>query len=247
MWRSFVALILFVGAHRCASAADDLVIKGGPERVSLVELYTSEGCSSCPPAEKWLSGLQKDPRLWRTLVPVAFHVDYWDRLGWKDRFAQASFTERQRAYSTGAAASSVYTPGFVVDGREWRGWFENVSLPSRPERVGVIEARSSSTGDVIVNFSSQTKFEEGTAHVAWLGFGLVSDVRRGENAGHSLRHDFVVLNHASGKLSRNGEGRWTAKIESPRISDRPGAIAVWVETGGRPVQAAGGWLGRSLP
>ena len=142
-----------------------------------------------------------------------------------------------------SAVSTVYTPGFLVDGREWRGWFEDRTLPARTDRVGIIEARLGSTGQVTVNFSPETKFEEGTAHVAWLGFGLVSDVRRGENAGRALRHEFVVLDHASAKLSRDEKGRWTARFESPKTSDRPGAIAVWVETGGVPVQAAGGWLG----
>src|SRR5258705_5915226 len=68
-------------------------------QTSLIELYTSEGCSSCPPAEEWLGQLGKHPRLWRDFVPVAFHVDYWDGLGWPDRFARKQFTERQYAYS----------------------------------------------------------------------------------------------------------------------------------------------------
>jgi len=231
--------ILFYGVSLRASAAGDLIIKSGPQRVSLIELYTSEGCSSCPPAEQWLSGLRKDARLWRTIVPVAFHVDYWDRLGWKDRFAQASFTARQYAY---AKAGTVYTPGFVVDGREWRAWFEDQHLPSNNQSAGVLEARVSSAGEITTRYSPEMKFEEGTGHVAWLGFGLVSDVRRGENAGRTLHHDFVVLEHASAKLSREADGHWTARLETPRLIDKAGALALWVEVKGIPVQAAGGWL-----
>lgn len=237
-------LSLFGGAHFSVRASGDVVMKSGPQRVSLVELYTSEGCSSCPPAEAWLSGLRSDEHLWRTIVPVAFHVDYWDRLGWKDRFAQPSFTARQVAFAKGGTDSSVYTPGFFVDGREWREWFGDRRVPAHNDRVGNLEARISSAGDVTVHFLPEAKFTEGTAHVAWLGFGLISDVRRGENAGRALRHDFVVLHHATAKLSRDAEGHWTARIDPVRLDDKAGALAVWVETGGVPVQATGGWLDR---
>jgi hypothetical protein len=231
--------ILFCGVSLRAKAAGDLIVKSGPQRVSLIELYTSEGCSSCPPAEKWLSGLRNDARLWRSVVPVAFHVDYWNRLGWKDRFAQPSFTARQYGH---AEAGTVYTPAFVVDGREWRTWFEDQHLPSNNDSAGVLEARVSPAGEVMARYVSDMKFEEGTAHVAWLGIGLVSDVRRGENAGRTLHHDFVVLEHAGAKLSRDPEGGWRARLDTPHLTDKAGALAVWVEVKGIPVQAAGGWL-----
>ena len=235
-------MFLFFLAHELA-ASDDVVIRSGPERASLIELYTSEGCSSCPPAEEWLSGLRKDPGLWRTMVPVAFHVDYWDRLGWKDRFAEPEFTARQQGYAMSGVVSTVYTPGFFVDGNEWREWFGNRKVQGvAGQRAGVIDARLESSGAVSINFTPSGTFENGAAHLVQLGFGLVSDVRRGENAGRALRHDFVALSHTSAKLTR-AENHWTARMESPKTSDRPGAVVVWVESGGRPVQAAGGWLG----
>src|SRR5438270_83142 len=105
----------------------------------LLELFTSEGCSSCPPAEAWLGRLKSDDRLWQDFVPIAFHVDYWDRLGWKDRFAQSEWTQRQRAYANKWGSSSVYTPGFVLDGREWQDWSGDVSFPTR-EDAGLLTA-----------------------------------------------------------------------------------------------------------
>ena len=69
------------------SLAAETRFESGPQQISLVELYTSEGCSSCPPAEAWLSRLKEEPGLWKNFVPIAFHVDYWDRLGWRDRFS----------------------------------------------------------------------------------------------------------------------------------------------------------------
>jgi hypothetical protein len=232
-------LILFGGRSR-AGAGEEIVMRSGPQRVSLLELYTSEGCSSCPPAEEWLSALRNDPRLWQAVVPIAFHVNYWDQLGWKDRFAQPSFTQRQRAHAAGD--SSIYTPGFLLDGREWRGWFDGRSLATTNDRVGKIEAHVASSGEVAMRFSPEIKFEGGSAHAAWLGFGLLSDVRRGENAGKSLHHDFVVLQHAEAKLSRDGEENWAARLVPPPFSEKAGALAVWIEAGEIPLQAAGGWL-----
>jgi hypothetical protein len=238
-------LILFCAMYFCASAADDVVMKSKLERITLLELYTSEGCSSCPPAEKWLSALRSDARLWRDVVPVAFHVNYWDRLRWKDRFAQQSFTARQYAYAKAGTGASVYTPGFIVNGREWRGWFDGGPLPSSDDRVGALEARVTSAGAVTVRFSPERKFEQGAAYVTWLGFDLVSDVRRGENAGRVLRHDFVALQDVYAELSRETDGTWKARVDAARLSERAAALAVWVENAGIPVQATGGWFTRS--
>ena len=102
-----VALVTLISAHA------ETTFQSGPQRVALLEVYTSEGCSSCPPAESWLSEFKNQARLWKDIVPVAFHVDYWDGLGWKDRFAKEEYTSRQRAYSAAWGTSSVYTPGFV--------------------------------------------------------------------------------------------------------------------------------------
>jgi len=84
----------------------------------VIELYTSEGCSSCPPADRWLAALASQPQLWARYVPLAFHVDYWDALGWPDRFASRRHTARQRAYARNGRLSQVYTPAFVVGGNE---------------------------------------------------------------------------------------------------------------------------------
>ncbi len=76
----------------------EITIQSDVTQSNLIELYTSEGCSSCPPADRWLSTLKDHPALWQQLVPIAFHVDYWDYIGWKDRFARAEFTDRQRRF-----------------------------------------------------------------------------------------------------------------------------------------------------
>ena len=75
------------------------VFETGNTQSTLIELFTSEGCSSCPPAEKWMSGLKSNQDLWKKIIPVTFHVDYWDHLGWRDRFAKPEFTSRQQRYA----------------------------------------------------------------------------------------------------------------------------------------------------
>src|SRR5213595_2381873 len=114
-----LGLIPLLCAAALTSQAADRVFESGPQKVHLLEPFTSEGCSSCPPAEAWLSKLKDEPRLWKDFVPLAFHVDYWDHLGWRDPFASKEWTARQYQYSTNWKSESVYTPGFVLDGREW--------------------------------------------------------------------------------------------------------------------------------
>ena len=113
MWRILFAVSSIVLASSTVRA-DQLRFESGEKRVAFVELFTSEGCSSCPPAERTLSKLTTHPSLWKTFVPVAFHVNYWDNLGWKDRFASVEFTQRQRTYASGWNSGTVYTPEFVL-------------------------------------------------------------------------------------------------------------------------------------
>ena len=222
--------------------AAESTVRSGPERVHLLELFTSEGCSSCPPADRFFSTLRTSPRLWKDFVPVAFHVDYWDHLGWKDRLASAASTARQRACAAVWGSGTVYTPGFVLDGREWRGR----GLPGLPAPVGnagVLSAILRDTGEISVTFQPAAKSGgRWEAHAALLGLGLSSDVKAGENSGRKLQHDFVALAHGSAAMSVSGDvARATWKLpDAPSAA----ALAVWINAAGgtEPVQAAGGAL-----
>ena len=99
-----------------AFAADPITVNSSERQTAVLELYTSEGCSSCPPADRFVSALRDDPRLWTEYVPVAFHVDYWDYIGWPDRFASPAYGKRQRQHAQLGRVRNVYTPGFVVGG-----------------------------------------------------------------------------------------------------------------------------------
>ena len=96
--QKLIPLIFMVTVAASATwAADQVVFASGENAASVIELFTSEGCSSCPPADAWMSQLKNNGELWKGIVPAVFHVDYWDGLGWPDRFAKAEFTQRQRS------------------------------------------------------------------------------------------------------------------------------------------------------
>jgi hypothetical protein len=232
----FVIIILMLSAALVAQAADG-VFESGPQKTHLLELFTSEGCSSCPPAEAWLSKLKAEPRLWKDFVPLAFHVDYWDRLGWRDPFAAKEWTARQYQYAANWKGNSVYTPGFVLDGTEWR----NTAVPNAArEAVGVLKISLEKEGRLIAEFrpikDGASKFD---LHVARLGFDLKTNVTAGENNGRNLQHDFVVLSLANEKIS---DGK--AQLSLGEADSRTRAIAAWVTFSDQiePVQATGGWL-----
>jgi len=227
-------------SHQVSGA--DTVFETQPSRTHLLELFTSEGCSSCPPAEAWLSKLKENPRLWKDFVPVAFHVDYWDHLGWRDPFANKAWTARQYAYSALWQSSSVYTPGFVLDGREWH----NNAVPSAgTDAPGILKVTLTNSDGITVNFrpaeANQTSLD---VHVARLGFGLSTKVTAGENSGRNLSQDFVVLSLLDQHLqSGSAKLPFDAATVTPSPDTRV-AIAVWITKSGQPepLQAVGGWL-----
>ena len=225
-------------------ASEPQTFESGETQGTLIELFTSEGCSSCPPAEKWLSGLKSDQELWKKIVPVAFHVDYWDRLGWRDRFAKPEFTSRQQRYAAAWGGDSVYTPGFVVNGKEWRDWFGGNAIATGSTKVGVLRVSLGADGKLSASFIPETRQPHGFAlNVALLGNDLESDVKRGENSGRKLRHDFVVLDFIKIDMANESNG-WNGSIVLPMRSgdDKPSALAAWITENETPIQATGGWL-----
>jgi len=220
-------------------AVEPVRFASGAGRVSLVELYTSEGCSSCPPAERWLGQLRDAPGLWRDFVPVAFHVDYWNRLGWPDRFSTRGFTERQSAVAAAWGTQSVYTPCFVRDGAEWRAR----AVPS-PAAANGVKAGSLTVdydgailrADFVPTGGAPAAYE---LHAAILGGGIVSKVTSGENRGETLKHEFIAL-----ALTQGVPGRDLAITVPNIVGVGRHALAVWVTRRGShvPVQATGGWL-----
>lgn len=221
-------------------AKETLHLESGEQQTTLVELYTSEGCSSCPPADSWLSGLKSDPKLWNVFIPVAFHVDYWDYIGWKDTLALPGNTQRQSQYKAENQIAFVYTPGFVVNGQEWQDWFKQRSLPpQKPQNVGVLKADIKDNRVDITYLGAKQNLDY---HIAILGFDIQTRVSAGENSGRSLNHDFVALSH--GTLAAENNHVSLNLPVSERFQNNPRAIAIWVNTPDSltPIQAVGGWL-----
>ena len=230
------------------ASADTLRFESGPGRVELIELYTSEGCSSCPPADRWFSGLKGHPGLWSEFAPIVFHVDYWDYIGWQDRFARPEFSERQRLYAREGAASAVYTPGVFRNGDDWRGWHRKPLHPDRADETGVLSVEVDG-GAVHVRFAAaEAGSRPAVVHVVLLGMDLSTEVRAGENAGKTLRHDFVALDVRSSVLE-DRDGAFDSTLifdESAFRGAGQAALVAWVSGDGTqaPLQAVGGYLVR---
>jgi hypothetical protein len=241
------ALSMFIALTSPALHAGPVVFESDDTPATLIELFTSEGCSSCPPAETWMSGLKSSPDLWKRVVPVAFHVDYWNSLGWADRFASGDYTARQRRYVAGWSGDSIYTPGFVLNGREWRDWFEHRTLPKpSTAKVGKLTLTLRET-EVEVAFTGArdtAKAPSLCANIAFLAGNLESDVARGENRGRKLQHDFTVIHFTSAPLRSNGEILRATVSRPTKFAIAPDAIAAWIAPGETqpPIQATGGWL-----
>ncbi|HZQ73793.1 MAG TPA: DUF1223 domain-containing protein [Burkholderiales bacterium] len=180
-------------AAPCASSS-------GPATAALVELYTSEGCSSCPPADRWLSTLGSHAGL---VVPLSLHVDYWDYIGWKDRFAKGEFSSRQRKLTTLQRRALVYTPQVLLQGREFRRWgsaeFDAAvaAINAQPARASLhleIEALRPERMDVALRAALADPAEaDAVLYVAAYENKLSSEVAAGENRGRKLAHDYVAL------------------------------------------------------
>ena len=160
---------------------------------TLVELYTSEGCNSCPPADRWLSALKTSRP---DVLAAAFHVDYWDRLGWKDRFASPAYTERQAMSLAHSGARFAYTPQIIVNGMDWRG----SSLPAASTSPATVALKLQRNGENQVNIELRALAGAPAQVQLWwavLEDGHQSNVKAGENQGVTLKHDDVVREYAS--------------------------------------------------
>jgi hypothetical protein len=175
-------------------------VRSGPNTAALIELYTSEGCSSCPPADKQLSRLREalDPAA--EAVPLALHVGYWDYIGWKDPYAQEQFAARQNWLVRANRHQTVYTPQFFVGGAELRGWRGGLrdkvqQLNARPAAADIhVSANLGPNGELALKAEAKARSgtEPAALYLALAESGLVSRVTRGENGGATLTHDHVV-------------------------------------------------------
>ena len=214
--KNSIAAALILCTSQGISAAE-CAAKSGPHTVPLLELYTSEGCSSCPPADKWLSSIEAD-----NVTPLAFHVDYWDYIGWKDKFSKAEYSDRQRKGAAFAGAGFVYTPQFVMNGRDFKGW-DNSRLneaitknQKNPSRANLsLNASTQANGDITLQATANAVQVSDSKNVdifvAIYENQLVSQVNAGENNGRTLQHDYVVR-HFFGAYQLNAQNTFNKQF-----------------------------------
>jgi hypothetical protein len=233
-----IAILMGLGispAHGAACTA-----KSGPQSVPLVELYTSEGCSSCPPADRWLSATFAKTTPRSAGIALAFHVDYWDRLGWKDRFATPAFTQRQYDAMRASGARFVYTPQVVIQGKDFPHWQDRSAIgaltaaAAKPARAEIALAAEREQGSIVVKATARVPSaadRKGAAlYVALADDGLKSDVKAGENAGVRLAHDNVVRVFRAGpSADAGGEIRWELKLPVPAEAGSASSVVAFVQ------------------
>ena len=218
--------------------------ESGKTQVKLLELYTSQSCSSCPPAENWLNQFYKSNFLWKKVVPVAYHVTYWNHLSWEDQFSKEEFSAKQRKYSS-ITGSGVYTPQFVLAGKDYRNW-RHKSLRdtiNSNEEVGNLKAIISEKGKVKIEFTPNAKLniEYLVCNMAFIINNQTTKVKSGENAGETISQNFITKEWkaSSAKKSQN---KFLCEFDIPNL--QYDSIAFWVMNPKTQevIQAAGGHL-----
>jgi len=187
----------------CALAAQtaECTASSGKTTLPLVELFTSEGCSSCPPADRWLSKVSRPENNRPAVAAVAFHVDYWNQLGWEDPYATVEFTHRQYRYASLRGTRTVYTPQVLLNGTDFRHWHtasadSEIAAAARAPAAANITLTLEKLGDrdidVTATISLSQKQSDAVLFLALTENGLTNPIEAGENAGLTLHHDYVV-------------------------------------------------------
>jgi hypothetical protein len=196
-----IAGLLLAASAALPAYGSQCVAESGPGTAALVELYTSEGCSSCPPADRWLASLGQR-YVPAKVVPLALHVDYWDYIGWRDPYAKREYSLRQRKLSQLQRMALVYTPQVVLQGRDFRGWagkaFDEAvaRINAQPAKVRMKLAVLSVERKTLEVEASAELLEptaDAALYLAAYQSKLESRVSAGENRGRILNHDYVVL------------------------------------------------------
>lgn len=246
------AVLMATLAVSSAQAAGHCSATSPAHRVAVVELFTSEGCSSCPPADQWLSKTVQQLSSDQFLA-LSMHVDYWDYIGWKDPYAQKRFTERQYAFRNLGHTSAVYTPQVVLGGLEYRNWrsasqleqtVRQINKDASPVQIvltaqGLSETNNTLTVRADVLASLPLPSTGAQVYLAVFENKLSSHVNAGENSGVTLHHDRVVRQWL-GPYAINGRWseQWEVQIPAGWNRNQVGIAAIVQDTRtGVPLQA----------
>jgi hypothetical protein len=228
------------------SQGKETQVKSGDEAettFAVVELFTSEGCSSCPPADDLLGEIVKDARKRQQRVyGLSFHVDYWNNLGWRDPYSDAAFSRRQRDYVKALKADQVYTPQMVVNGStefvgsnrsRARDRIDAALKQPVQTTVKLSQEEKKDPSSVVFAYEVSQAPQGSVLNVAVVERGLVSEVKRGENGGQTLHHENVVRAFQTIRLGKAEKGTVQLKLPADLVRKNSSAIAY--------VQDAGTW------
>lgn len=242
-------LFIFIFVFGRQLNAEVIELKSGDKKKELIELYTSESCSSCPPAERWINQLKELDGLWETYVPAEFHVDYWNHLHWIDKYSKKSFSQRQRNYHRKLQAG-VYTPQVIQSGKNQRKWYrQDLAEKIKNQKAeGLITSKVDlNTGKVEVEFELKNQnSNQLSCHVALMAGDIKTKVKRGENSGRKLTHEFVVIEFSEDRLVKN-KSKHHCRLDIDLVEynkHNSRSVAVWVSetNSGRVLQSAGAWV-----
>lgn len=200
----------------------------GERPKAVVELFTSQGCSSCPPADAILKRLADEG----DVVALAYHIDYWDYLGWKDTLASSENTERQRAYAKALGARSVYTPQTIVNGRQHMNGASARKVDAAIERMAEgddalsVDVSARREGDSVVIVTGDSSSGYAKAHILLVVCRPATsvEIRRGENAGRTLVYRNAVARIQAAGMWKGKAGRW--EIPASEIGEGNGAAVL---------------------
>ena len=219
----------------------------GDKKVQFIELFTSQGCSSCPPADKWLNSFKKSDKLWTHFVPVEFHVSYWNYLSWKDKFSKEEYSKRQKTYNSKIHAG-VYTPQVLLNGKDFRLWrhVSNNDLIS-DEKVGNLKVSlNSKLNHAAITFSSIESDHDLICFGAYIQGNKNTIVTSGENSGSKMQNEFVVIDFQQTEMKKNNQKYacnllFTSKEVKRQQSE---SMAFWVSNKKtfEVIQATGGYI-----
>jgi hypothetical protein len=239
--RPVLPVLALAGVLACASASalassSQCTGRSTSTLTPVIELYTSEGCSSCPPADRWVSSLKSSVANGEVVVE-AFHVGYWDYIGWVDRFASPAYTARQRQVASWNHQSGIYTPQLVRNGQDWRDYSRALASAEPPRATIAVQRRGEDAFDAQV--TPAASIDAWGAYWTVTENGHNSKVKAGENAGEFLQHDFVVRQYVAA-----GEYRGPSKLTLRAIPVQAGHprqvnLVVFDPKSGKPLQALG--------
>jgi hypothetical protein len=227
------ACAAFAVASASAAPGSTCAVRSPATLTPVIELYTSEGCSSCPPADRWLSTLKDDAAQGR-VVAQAFHVGYWDDIGWVDRFANPAYTRRQREVAAWNHDSTIYTPQVVRNGQDWR---RDKVLGAAESARASIELRRTADDAFAATVTPADGAGTWAAYWTVTEHGHSSKVKAGENAGEFLRHDFVVRQYVPVGDHRGASSLTLRAIPAQADHPRQVNLVVFDPKNGRALQA----------